>query len=44
MSCFLGAHDLKKKKQLMVLAEIVQAGLIESSSVVGTVVDLEMVG
>lgn len=28
----------------MVLAEIVQAGLIESSSVVGTVVDLEMAG
>lgn len=28
----------------MVLAEIVQAGLIESSAVVGAVVDLEMAG
>lgn len=28
----------------MVLAEIVQAGLIESSDVVGTIVDLEMAG
>lgn len=33
-----------KKKTLMVLVEIVQAGLIESSAVVGAVVDLEMAG
>lgn len=31
-------------KNLMVLAEIVQAGLIASSAVVGTMVALEMAG
>lgn len=31
-------------KNLMVLAEIVQAGLFESSAVVGTMVALEMAG
>lgn len=43
MSCFLGPHVLLKKT-LMFLAEIVQAGLIENSAVVGTIVDLEMDG
>lgn len=33
-----------REKILMVLAEIVQAGLIENSAVVGAIVDLEMAG
>lgn len=43
MTCFLGAHDFFKKN-LVVLAEIVQAGLVESSAVVDAIVALEMAG
>lgn len=43
MSWFLGALVFLKKTR-MFLAEIVQASLIESSAVVGTIVNLEMDG